>query len=53
MPIQVREIVIKAVVGKPEAPGVKQTGSKEIKQSNKAQMTVSMVEEMIKMKKER
>lgn len=53
MPIVIRELVIKGIVGKAAASNEKNTPQAVQDRSARAQMTVNMIEEMLKTKKER
>ena len=53
MPVVIRELVIRGIVGGPAASNEKNTPKQNQVRSNRAQMTVNMVEEIIKSKKER
>lgn len=53
MPVVIRELVIKGIVGAP-ANSKEKNRPKDIEaRSNRAQITINMVEEIIKSKKER
>ena len=53
MPVVIRELVIRGIVGGPAASNEKNTPKQNKVRSNRAQMTVNMVEEIIKSKKEK
>lgn len=53
MPVVIRELVIKGIVGAPAKCNEKNTPEENQERSNRAQITVNMVEEIIKSKKER
>lgn len=53
MPVVIKELVIKGIVGSPASSNEKNSSSKNEERSNRTQITVNMVEEIIKRKKER
>lgn len=53
MPVVIRELVIRGIVGGPANSSEKNTPKQNEVRSNRAQVTVNMVEEIIKSKKER
>lgn len=53
MPVVIRELVIKGIVGSPANCNEKNSPEKNEERSNRAQITVNMVEEIIQRKKER
>lgn len=53
MPIVIRELVIKGIVGKAAVSSEKNTPKTVMDRSARAQITVNMVEEIFKTKKER
>ncbi len=53
MPIVIRELVIKGVVEKAATSSEKNTPKAAVDRSARAQVTINMIEEIIKTKKER
>lgn len=53
MTVVIKELVIKGVVGSPATHRERNSTQKNEERSNRAQITVNMVEDIIKRKKER
>lgn len=53
MPVVIRELVIKGIVGQPATSKEKNNPNIAQERSNRAQITIDMVNEIIKSKKER
>jgi len=53
MPVVIRELVIKGIVSPPAKCNEKNSPDENQERANRAQITVNMVEEIIKTKKER
>ncbi|WP_343787471.1 DUF5908 family protein [Wandonia haliotis] len=53
MPIVIKELVIRGIVAQPATNAEPNSPREAEKRANRAQMTVNMVEEIVKSKKER
>lgn len=53
MPIVIKELVIRGIVAQPATNAESNSPREAEKRANRAQMTVNMVEEIVKSKKER